>query len=545
MIRIALFQFNPTIGAIQSNAARIAQKMTELSGQIDLLITPEFSLWGYPSFDLLSNQRLRALEQNEITRLQNLTKDLNTGLLLGHGSFLNSDHSGPFLNSASLFDSGHCIGKIHKTRLPNYDIFEDARHFFAGPQEQNRCLEFRGVPIEIRICEDDWDVILAHGARDTRRYLDIPVNPKARLHINLSASPYTRKKQHLRQDLFQARATREQIPLVLVNSVGGQDDLIFDGGSFAMSSEGTLLAQAPFFEENTLLLNFKDDRILSSGSQPLPISELESIKKALVLGLRDFLKKSKTNKALIGLSGGVDSALVACLAVDALGPNNVIGVSLPSKITSSLSQTEATSLAKNLGIQIRTIPIQTIVDESSLLLGIQSGIPHENLQSRSRGLILNTLANAEGAVVLATGNKSELAMGYATLYGDLAGAILPIGDLYKTDVYQLARTYSAIPLQTLERPPTAELREGQQDSDSLPDYAILDGLLKELIENCDETIFPETKWDQILAPKFSVKEIRQKLWRQEFKRRQAPPILKVCARSFGQGWRVPVVKDIE
>ena len=555
-MRFAILQTNSLIGDVHRNFEKIRALIEENKANADLFITCEQALIGYPARDLLGQQRILQQEKTCLESLRMLTAQLGVGLLVGHCESRRGPGK-PLYNSATLFDSGRALGTVRKRRLPSYDIFDDERFFEPGRSQESSTLEFRGLKVGVSICEDIWTSTLAFGVRDVRTYENTSYprfDPTCDVLINLSASPFAQKKRDIREDLATSLASRQSAPLIYCNSVGGQDDLIFDGHSFFCNAQGQTSLRAPGFQEALLVATLKDKEWQNPSSNTKLFSDEEETLQALLLGLQDFVEKSKGQKVVLGLSGGIDSALCATLAAEALGPKNVLGISLPSQITSELSRSDARELASRLGIEFREIAIASTVESVRTGANIQPGIALENLQSRTRGLILTTLANQESRLVLSTGNKSELAMGYSTLYGDLCGAICPIGDLYKTEVYALshflnrravaAGKQAPIPEATLTRPPTAELSEGQKDSDSLPEYDILDGILRELIENQGQTIFPEEQWDKILAPKFTVEALRIKYLSQEFKRRQAPPILKIHQRSFGSGWKFPVCKGV-
>ncbi|MBS1983169.1 MAG: NAD+ synthase [Bdellovibrionales bacterium] len=554
-MRFAILQLNPTVGDVPRNAAEIARLLRQNAQKADLFITPEQALIGYPPRDLLSQSWILDAEATALESLRALTAELGVGLLIGHCV----RRTGPgksLYNAASLFDSGQLLGCVHKHRLPGYDIFEDER-FFAPAPGLSAPLKFRRAQLGISICEDGWDSVLAFGLRDVRVY---PKNDakqiwaNADLLINLSASPYGLDKRPAREDLFCALATRLGKPLIYANATGGQDDLLFDGASFVCDAQGKIIHQAPSFSPELLFAEWSPNQV-SGGTGAQDHQTLDELAKGLVTGLQDFVHKSGAQKVVLGLSGGIDSALCAALAAQALGPQNVLGVSLPSALTSDLSRHEARDVAQRLNIEFREIAIGPHIEQSRLLLGIEAkGLPFENLQSRTRALLLNTISNAEKRLLLSTGNKSELAMGYSTLYGDLCGALCPLGDLYKTEVYALSHHLNQratargvtepISKVTLTRPPTAELAPDQKDTDSLPDYSVLDAILRELIENGGQTFFKEEGWDALLAPRFTVQGLRARYLGQEFKRRQAPPILKVHQRSFGYGWHVPVAKGL-
>lgn len=553
-MRLAILQSNPKIGGVQSNLAWLAAQMRQLKDKVDLFVTPEQALTGYPARDLWAQKNLLRNEAAALAQLAELSRELGVGLLVGHSEARPGYEGKKLYNSASLYDRGDLVGIRRKERLAAYDVFEEERHFEAWRGPAQGLMAFRGLKIEVAICEDSWDSVKAFGLRDVRKYppREIP-REKADLFINLSASPFAVQKRSYREDLFSSLALRRSIPVVYANCGGGQDGLLFEGASFVMGADGNLKTRARSFVEDVLLVDVHGDEVHA----PAPMAFKDSwseLYEALVCGLRDFVHKSGAKRALLGLSGGIDSAFCAVLARDALGAENVLGVSLPTRHTSDLSRRLAQDTARRLGISFREISIQPGVDvfHQSLQLST-STLAAENLQSRARALCLMGIANFEGRLLLATGNKSELALGYTTLYGDLAGAVAPLGDLYKTEVYGLSHALviraaedgveSPIPPESLSREPSAELSTGQKDLDSLPHYAVLDGLLYELIENQGETIHKEQGWNEALGERFSVEKIREKLLSQEFKRKQAPPILKVHQRSLGPGWLSPVVID--
>lgn len=554
-MRFAILQINSVIGDVHRNCEKIKSHLEKNKDRADLFITPEQALIGYPARDYLSQTKILLAERDCLESLRAFTKQHHIALLIGHCE-ARTGTGRPLYNVATLFDSGNILGRVRKRRLPSYDIFEEERFFEPGSPNESSILPFRGLKLGVSVCEDAWTSVLAFGVRDVRGYPPITQAEKADVLVNLSASPYSVGKRSLRKDLICSQALRQSTPAVYSNSVGGQDDILFDGNSFFVDAQGNVSAEGAAFREDIAIATLKNGQWSSSAPKQAESSQEEEIFEALACGTRDFVRKSGGQKVLLGLSGGIDSALCAAIAAHALGPENVLGVSLPSTITSDLSKTEAREVAARLQIEFREIPITSTVESTKKALSSlpESGLAAENLQSRTRALILNTLANSENRFLLSTGNKSELAMGYATLYGDMCGALCPLGDLYKTEVYAVSHSLNRraqkegrtipIPQQTLQRPPTAELAPGQKDSDSLPEYPVLDGILRELIENQGETIFPEEQWDKILQPRFTVASLRKKYLSQEFKRRQAPPILKIHQRSFGSGWKMPICKGL-
>ena len=574
LMRIAVLQTNPILGDPRGNAERISALLEKHVGDAEIFVTPELALIGYPARDLLSEPRILKEEQLALDNIRATCRKVGAAIFVGHTTSRTGLAGKPLWNSASLIVDGEIVGTTHKVRIPSYDIFDEDRYFESGSTEVSEnphSHSFGGLQIHIAICEDGWSSIKAHGSRDIRNY-DAKTSPFAHhedfdLHINMSASPFSRGKHPTRLDLFGAQAARNLRPLLYVNCAGAQDNIIFDGGSFACAADGSVLAQAPRFEEGVWIVEFDGQKLHSSQwipSRVLPFAptqtELEQepmaeVFSAIATGISDYFRKTGFEKAVLGLSGGIDSALTISLASAALGAKNLLGVSLPSSFTSTLSKTEAIETAKNLGAEFRELSIASVVESAQATLSLKnSGLPFENLQSRARGLLLMGISNNENRLLFSTANKSELAMGYGTLYGDLCGALLPLGDLYKSEVYELARYVNAlfakrgfkapIPEQTITRPPTAELAPGQTDQDSLPPYDLLDALLKELIENQGELIQNEAAWNEKLGAKHTVGSIRRRLHLNEYKRQQAAPILRLHQRAFGRGWTYPIAKKV-
>ncbi|MBP7843862.1 MAG: NAD+ synthase [Proteobacteria bacterium] len=549
-MRWAIIQLNSKSADIRHNAEKIQKALHDCAqNKVDLLITPELPLIGYPPKDLLSLSDILNEEQNALKELQEASARLKVALLISHTE-KSSKPNEKLFNSASLFDDGHRLGTIRKVRLPNYDIFEETR-FFQSYNESQAPLEWRGLKLHISICEDAWNSPEFFNLNQTLVYPEKfnPFNNAENCDclINLSASPFYMGKISRREKLFSSLAQKYKKPLFYADSVGGQDDLLFDGGSFAMDALGQFIAHAEHFQEDLLIFDWspKATPALKASKK---IEDIEFLFQALSLGLRDYVEKSGYSKVHLGLSGGMDSALVAALCKEALGAQNVLGLSLPSEITSSESKELASELAKNLDLSIREIPISESVKTLSKSLSlIEKGLSYENLQARVRGIILMAISNQENSLLISTGNKSELAMGYSTLYGDLCGALNPIGDLYKSDVYALARYLKdhkgiPIPEKIFTRPPSAELSPGQKDQDSLPSYEILDSLLFLYLEA------GLSKNDKTLQEFIELNGIRKDIFsyihRMEFKRYQSPPILKARFRSFGSGWRFPLAKKL-
>jgi NAD+ synthetase len=570
-MRVAILQLNPILGGVSRNCKTLIDQMRAHAGQAELYVTPELALIGYPPQDLLSLKDVLEAEQRALAELQNFTAKFGVGLLVGHTESRKGAPGRPLYNSASLFDRGALLGQVRKQRPPSYDIFDERRYIEEWREGPQPLLNFRGRRIGISICEDAWDKVRASGINDVREYRP-ESNPllhqgDAELLINISASPYTLSKRPQREKIFAAQARKLKRPLVYANCVGGQDGVLFDGGSFALNAKGEVVAQARLFAEDLVTVELDGRGDVAAAPVPetrnleaQPFEMWGELWSALKMGLSDFVRKTSQKRVLLGLSGGIDSALVAALASEALGPEKVLGVSLPSRLTSDLSKSEAAKLAKSLGIEFRELSIAPAVEAHTKSLGLApSGLAYENLQSRNRGLMLMALSNSEQRMLLATGNKSELAMGYSTLYGDLCGGLLPLGDLYKSEVYGLSHRLCAeaeargreppIPLLTRTRPPTAELAQGQLDTDSLPSYDILDALLFELIENQGQVMGSLETWNRLLKPKDTkhndtVEGIFRRFHGNEFKRHQAAPLLKVHQRSLGPGWIFPIAKEL-
>ncbi|MBD2679096.1 MULTISPECIES: NAD+ synthase [Nostoc] len=551
-MKIAIAQINPTIGDLVGNAQQIleaAQRAASVGAR--LLLTPELSLCGYPPRDLLLNPSF--VEAMNIT-LQNLAQDLPANLAVLVGTVeqnLTAHITGgkSLFNSIALLENGEVKQVFHKRLLPTYDVFDERRYFEPGLQANYFTLD--NLDIGVTICEDLWNDEEFWGKRS------YTVNPIADLAIigvdlivNLSASPYTAGKQQFRETMLRHSAVRFQQPIIYANQVGGNDDLIFDGRSFALNRQGEIVCRASGFEADLLAVEFDEslrDLQLSSVASAYE-SEDEEIWQALVLGVRDYARKCRFSKVVLGLSGGIDSALVAAIASAALGEENVLGVLMPSPYSSEHSISDALALAANLGIKTDILPIEQLMQGfdrtlADLFVGTEFGLAEENIQSRIRGNLLMAIANKFGYLLLSTGNKSEMAVGYCTLYGDMNGGLAVIADVPKTRVYSLChwlnRDRQIIPQNVLTKPPSAELKPGQVDQDSLPPYEILDDILQRLIHDHQSAA-------QIVAAGHDcviVNRVIQMVARAEFKRRQAPPGLKITDRAFGTGWRMPIASN--
>ncbi|MEH1773767.1 NAD+ synthase [Nostoc sp.] len=551
-MKIAIAQINPTIGDLLLNAQKILEAAQRAaSSGARLLLTPELSLCGYPPRDLLLNPSF--VEAMGIT-LQDLAQDLPPNLAVLVGTVepnIQAHISGgkSLFNSIALLENGQVKQVFHKRLLPTYDVFDERRYFEEGLQANYFTLD--DIHIGVTICEDLWNDEEFWGKRS---YAANPIADLAILGVdlivNLSASPYTAGKQQFRETMLKHSAVRFQQPMIYANQVGGNDDLIFDGRSFALNRQGEIMCRARGFDTDLLVVEFDEtQRDLQLGSvEPVYESEDEEIWQALVLGVRDYARKCRFSKVVLGLSGGIDSAIVAAIASAALGKENVLGVLMPSPYSSEHSISDALALAENLGIKTNLLPIGELMQGfdqtlSDLFAGTEFGLAEENIQSRIRGNLLMAIANKFGYLLLSTGNKSEMAVGYCTLYGDMNGGLAVIADVPKTRVYSLCqwlnRDREIIPQNVLTKAPSAELKPGQVDQDSLPPYEILDDILQRLIHNHQSAA-------QIVAAGHDaviVDRVIQMVARAEFKRRQAPPGLKITDRAFGTGWRMPIASN--
>ena len=543
-MRVALLQINPTAGDIAGNTDLIIRGARQVPDQgADLVVTPELALMGYLPRDLLMSQ---GFVRRSCLALHQIASELASAppLLVGVATPNPSDMGRPLFNSAVLLQGGQVGPSFHKTLLPTYDVFDEDRYFepAIGPQ----ILELNGWRLGISLCEDVWN---DRDFWQRRRYhqdpIEVLVQSGAQAIVNLSSSPFIVGKQIFRERMLSHMAQKYGLPVVYVNQVGGNDDLIFDGRSCAFDVQGRLLARAKGFQEDVCIVD------LATGAGAVAEDDFETeaeIWHALVLGVRDYVSKTRFSKVLLGLSGGVDSALTAAIAAEAVGPDNVLGVLMPSCYSSSGSVDDSVELARNLGIHTLTLPIADIMQTYDGVLagafrGLAADVTEENIQSRIRGNLLMALSNKFGSLLLTTGNKSEISVGYCTLYGDMNGGLAVIADLPKMMVYRVARWRNQlkpdIPDSILTKAPSAELRPNQTDQDSLPPYELLDQILELHIEQCQSA-------EDIVAQGFEEKTVRRvlRLVRMaEFKRKQAAPVLKVTSRAFGTGWRMPIVRQ--
>ncbi len=539
-MKIGLCQVDVAVGAFEANRRRIELQAHQARRQgAQLAVFPELALCGYPPEDLLLRPAFLAAHDAALQELAaNMPPDL--AVLVGCLERNPGPDGNPLYNAVALLEDGVARIVARKCLLPTYDVFDEARWFEPGTTPERNLVTIAGTRVGVVVCEDGWNDATFFAAR---RYPTDPVqsvvDAGAEVVVNLSASPWEAGKDVVRCRMVQAAALRHGVPFVYVNLVGGNVGLQFDGGSIATRGAG--FAFAPQFFTETLQV-VDTQRNWDVALELPPVTELRH--RALVQGIRAYCTKFGFRTALIGLSGGIDSALTAALAADALGPENVTGVALPSRISSDHSLEDAAELARRLGIAFATLPIQGIVDAADAALapsfvGTKPGVAEENLQARARGMVLMGLANKHGHLLLATGNKSEIAVGYCTLYGDMCGGLTVLGDLWKTEVWELARWINRdderIPRRSIEKPPSAELREGQYDTDSLPPYDVLDPVLRELIEANRSTHEVAASTGVAVSV---VADLFRRVQSAEYKRAQAAPTLRLTTRGFA-GWRMP------
>jgi NAD+ synthetase len=563
-MRVAFAQIDPVVGAFEANSRKIAEAYERAcAAGADLLITPELSVFGYPPHDLVDRPEIFERNEAAVDELQKLTKGKSTALAVGFVALNPAPQGRAAQNVAVILHEGKRVFSQAKTLLPTYDVFDEARYF--EPATESRAWEFKGKKLGIAICEDLWgrDPSIGSSLQSStgrKLYQRDPIDAIGKLGvdflISLSSSPYIQGKRAHREELHAEVARAVGVPLLYVNQVGATDEVLFDGGSFALDAKGKLLGRLPFFATG---FGIFDVAKLQWESQPVSEREdsapadIEILSRALVTGIREYFARTGFKTAILGLSGGIDSAVVATLAARALGPKHVLGVGMPSQHSSGHSLEDAEALARNLGIPFEVRPIKFLNSTAVRELGEPRGgladLALENLQARLRGLTLMTLSNHYSSLVLTTGNKSELATGYCTLYGDMCGAIAPLGDLYKTQVYALAKHLNAtwggpIPERSITKAPSAELRPDQKDQDTLPPYEVLDELLESYLERGTPVAQLEKTFSKRVPGKPGwVREILRLLEINEYKRRQAAPVLKVSAKAFGIGRRIPIAKQ--
>ncbi len=532
--RLALAQVNLHVGDVDRNTCKMLEfiKQARDVHHADLVVFPELSITGYPPEDLLYRPALRDQIRTALDKLLTMTESIDVIAAF-------PEYQGDrIFNACSYLSRGKSRITCYKQELPNYSVFDEKRYFTAGSQVG--IFELNGIPAALSICEDIWQPSVCKQAAQAG----------AKLMININASPFHIGKLSLRKHVLEQRVAESGLNLVYVNLVGGQDELVFDGGSLVMNAHGKVMFQAPQFEEGLYIMEINPDNPdffsrVHSATSLQELSDTESVYHALVLGIRDYVHKNGFKGGLIGLSGGIDSALTLCLAVDALGKDNVEVIIMPSRYTSNMSIEDATSMSNGLGVRSHLISIEPpFIAFNESLKNIFAGLPadatEENIQSRCRGIILMAISNKTGKLVLTTGNKSEMAVGYATLYGDMAGGFAPLKDISKTLVYKLScwrnEKERVIPQRIIDRPPTAELRENQLDEDSLPPYDILDPILERYIE-LDQSP------GEIIKSGFdrdTVKKVVGMVDRSEYKRRQSAPGVKITQRAFGRDRRYPI-----
>ncbi len=531
-VKVAMAQLDLAVGDVVGNTRKIIEYSVRARDELraDLVVFPELSVCGYPPEDLLFHVGLRYKVENALKEIRSQVSGI--AVLIGFPEYVDND----IFNACAVFSDGAVLAHYRKQLLPNYSVFDEERYFSRGKKAS--VFTLNGIRIGLNICEDVWSFEPFESSRIAGAECIVAIN----------GSPFEKTSQVNRESELRSRVLETRIPVVYVNMVGGQDELVFDGGSFAMSRDGEVQFRAPSFDEglHTVELQASTKGVeLISGSCASSGSAEETIYKALVTGTRDYIRKHGFPGVVLGLSGGIDSALVATIACDAIGAENVRAVMMPFRYTSTMSQEDAALQADTLGMRYDVIPIEpmyeaTVAQLAPVLEGTEPDATEENIQARCRGLLLMAISNKTGRMLLTTGNKSEMAVGYATLYGDMAGGFAPIKDCTKTLVYELARYRNslgdAIPVRVIEREPSAELRPDQKDSDSLPDYSILDPILEAFIEeDLSVAEIMQRGYDRDV-----VTRILEMVKRNEYKRRQAPPGVRISGRAFGRDWRYPI-----
>ena len=536
MMNIGLAQINATVGDLEGNARRIVEACRLLEAQgSEIILTPELVLTGYPPQDLLFQSDFVPMSLQALKEIHKAVGE--SAWIVGCVQKNPSSSGRPFFNAAAILERGREIRWVYKTLLPTYDVFNETRYF--EPCQKPAPVEIQGRLFGVTICEDIWTPDYLPRSLYSCDPVEVLCEAKAIAILNLSASPFQLGKPQRREDMIQNRARRHGVPFYYCNAVGGNDELVFDGHSLAVAADGAIQARLSGFEESAQPAT---DGVMEAISE-----DMEDLRRALVLGVRDYASKCGFKSAVLGLSGGIDSAVVACIAVEALGAAQVTGVAMPSPFSSTHSVEDALALAENLGITCLKIPIgdsfASFKKQMQPVFGdLSEDATEENMQARLRGLTLMSLSNKFGYLLLTTGNKSELAVGYCTLYGDMAGGLAAISDVPKTLVYQLAahlnQKKEVIPRRTIEKPPSAELRPDQKDQDTLPPYDILDGILKLYVEENHGAA-------EIVAAGYDAETVRWVTRRvdfNEYKREQAAPGLKVTSRAFGMGRRMPIAQ---
>ncbi len=545
-MKIALGQINPTVGDFSGNAAKhveFSRRAREAGA--GLILFPELSVCGYPPRDLV--ERPSFVHRNRETAEQIASQARGIAVICGLVTPAESETGKSVMNSAALLQDGKVAFLQSKMLLPTYDVFDEMRNF--APAKSQELFSLCGNRVALTICEDAWNDKLFWPKR---LYIVDPIDALVRaggnLVLNISASPFWIGKREVRRDMLASIARQHKVPVAMVNQVGGNDSLVFDGSSIVLNAEGKVIAQGRSFEEDLI---YFDSKALTGDLHEAMQGEEASVYAALVMGTRDYMYKCGFRKAIIGLSGGIDSALTAVLAADAVGPENVIGVGMPGPYSSAGSIDDARALAKNLGVRFELLSINAVFEAyrqtlKEVFAGREEDTTEENIQSRARGTLLMALSNKFGAIVLSTGNKSELGVGYCTLYGDMVGGLAVISDLPKTLVYRLSHyvnsRHAVIPAATLQKPPSAELRPNQKDSDSLPPYEILDAVLEDYVEDAHsvERIAADHGFDIEV-----VRRVVRLVDRAEYKRQQAAAGIKISPKAFGYGRRFPIAAKSE
>ena len=551
-MKIAMAQINPVIADIEGNRNKILSfiKAADVEGA-DLIVFPELSTIGYPPMDLLENKKLVKDNLLSLEKIKDFSRGIKSHIIIGFADF-DYEKEPMLFNSAALIKGGEILFKQNKTLIPGYDIFDENRYFSSA--REHEVFDIHGVKTGITICEDFWDALNSDNSRFMKqsRYSVDPVqilrSKGTELVINISASSYTRGKRKARKSMLCNLALKNNVSIVYVNQTGANDSIVFDGSSMCINSKGEVYSQCSPFKEDLVLTEFNAARSDNMKADDI-IDDMEDIEKALIMGISDYMKKSGFKKALLGISGGIDSALVAVLACRALGQENVFGITMPSIYSSKGSVDDSYELAQNLGMEIETIEIKNLFNQfkkdlEDVFQGMEEDITEENIQARIRGDLLMAVSNKTGALLLSASNKSETSVGYTTLYGDMCGGLAVISDLPKTLVYELSEHINKkagkdiIPRAIIEKAPSAELRPDQKDEDSLPPYSILDGILELYIEE-------RMSADEITAKGYereTVDFVLRLVNNNEYKRFQAAPGIRVTTKAFGTGRRIPLAK---
>jgi NAD+ synthetase len=546
-VKIALAQIDPTVGDFAGNIAKIVEVSRRAAERgARLAVFSELCICGYPPADFLEKPSFLARCRTAVDEVAAATRELPMAVLVGAALPAPAGCGKPAVNAAFLIDKGRVLLEQHKRLLPFYDVFDEQRYFCAGTDQ--KVVELDGLRLAVSVCEDAWN---DKNFWPEPIYSVDPIEElmaqRPQMHINVSASPYWHGKRAVRRRMLSAIAKRDGIPVVLSNQVGGNDSLIFDGSSLAINAQGEVVAEAKSFAEDLVVVDPFTAQAIAAPQE----DDTEGAYRALVLGTRDYVRKCGFKKVLVALSGGIDSALVAAIATEALGAENVLAVGMPSPYSSQGSIDDSRKLAANLGIRFELISISGLFNEFThtlepLFKGMAADLTEENIQPRIRGTLLMALSNKLGAPVLTTGNKSEMAVGYCTLYGDMVGALAVIGDLMKLRVYAVCRWLNrereVIPQAILDKPPSAELRPGQMDTDSLPPYDVLDPVLEAYVERYET---PEEIAQTHGFSKDIVQQVVRLVERSEYKRQQAAPVLKVTSKSFGMGRRFPIAVKVQ